>query len=330
MTEKLQGDFLPSGNSQELWEGWNLKSLDQYIGCLVGLAVGDALGATLEFKTPGDFQPINDMVGGGPHQLSPGRWTDDTAMALCLADSLIKCRGFNAQDQMNRYLKWYREGYHSSMGYCFDIGNTTRSALTAYQQTGEPLAGPVDANTAGNGSLMRLAPVPLYYMKKPEEAIKYAGESSRTTHGTTTAVDACRYYGGLLVGALMGLSKEHILAEPFEPVKGLWQKNPLHPLILEIAQGSYKQKNPPEIRGTGYVVNCLEAALWAFYHSNTFSEGALLAVNLGEDADSTGAVYGQLAGAYYGIEAIPAMWRTKLYQLELITDYATKLYSLSR
>lgn len=307
-----------------------MKTLDRYLGCLVGLAIGDALGATLEFKAPGTFQPIDDMVGGGPHQLSAGRWTDDTSMALCLADSLISCRGFSPKDQMNRYVRWYRDGYHSSMGYCFDIGNTTRVALIAYQKTGEPLAGSVDSTSAGNGSLMRLAPVPLYYLKKPTQAVKRSGESSRTTHGTATTVDACRYFGGLLIGALMGLGKEQILAEPFEPVMGLWQKGPLYPLILHIAQGSYKRKNPPEIRGTGYVVDCLEAALWAFYHSDSFKEGALLAVNLGEDADTTGAVYGQLAGAYYGIEGIPLEWRSKLFQLEVISNYATKLYSLSR
>jgi ADP-ribosyl-[dinitrogen reductase] hydrolase len=130
-------------------------------GCLLGLAVGDALGTTLEFKPPGTFTPITDMLGGGPFNLKPGQWTDDTSLALCLAESLIECRGFNPKDQMERYVRWWKEGHLSSTGECFDIGNTTRTALSAFLKTGNPISGPTDAYSAGNGSLMRLAPARL-------------------------------------------------------------------------------------------------------------------------------------------------------------------------
>jgi ADP-ribosyl-[dinitrogen reductase] hydrolase len=130
-------------------------------GCLLGLAVGDALGTTLEFKPPGTFTPITDMLGGGPFNLKPGQWTDDTSLALCLAESLIECRGFNPKDQMERYVRWWKEGHLSSTGTCFDIGNTTRAALSAFLKTGNPMSGPTDAYSAGNGSLMRLAPARL-------------------------------------------------------------------------------------------------------------------------------------------------------------------------
>jgi hypothetical protein len=138
---------------------------ERYRGALLGLAVGDALGTTLEFKAPGTFKPVTDMVGGGPFGLKPGQWTDDTSMALCLAESLIEKRGFDPKDQMDRYCRRWKEGYLSSTGTCFDIGITVRTALAHYLRTGEPFAGSTDPFTAGNGSLMRLAPVPLAYRR---------------------------------------------------------------------------------------------------------------------------------------------------------------------
>ena len=161
------------------------------------------------------------------------------------------------------------------------------------------------------------------------EAIERSEDSSRTTHGALTAVDACRYLGGLVVGAVRGVGKEELLGNRYSPVPGYWDSKPLTKEIGAIASGSFKEKNPPEIRGTGYVVESLEAALWAFYHSGSFEEGCLLAVNLGDDADTTGAVYGQLAGAFYGEEGIPESWRARLAHRELIESYADRLFALS-
>src|ERR1700731_2606278 len=283
---------------------------DRYRGALLGLAVGDALGTTLEFKAPGTFKPITDMVGGGPFGLESGQWTDDTSMALCLAQSLIEKRAFDPKDQMDRYCRWWKEGYLSSTGTCFDIGITVRTALAYYLRTGEPFAGSTDPFTAGNGSLMRLAPVPLAFRRDVELAIHNASESSRTTHAAPTTIDACRYFAGLLLGALEGRSKEELLSSFFYPApdQEYWKHHSLSPEIAEIANGSFKQKEPPAIIGSGFVVRSLEAALWAFYRSDSFREGALRAVNLGNDADTTGAIYGQLAGAFYGVNAIPENW----------------------
>lgn len=307
-----------------------IEPIHRYRGSLLGLAAGDALGTTLEFQAPGSFEPITDMAGGGPFHLAPGQWTDDTAMALCLAESLVERRDFDPVDQMERYLRWYREGYLSSTGYCFDIGSTVRAALERFERTREPYCGSTDPFTAGNGSLMRLAPVPLFYARNPREAVEKAGESSRTTHGAKEAVDACRYLAALIVGAVNGAAKEELLSDHYEPVPGLWREDPLAPKVAAVAAGSFKRRNPPEIRGTGYVVDCLEAALWAFYHSSFFREGALLAVNLGDDADTTGAVYGQLAGTYYGEDGIPAEWREKIAVREFIETLAEKIFALAR
>ena len=295
----------------------------------MGLAVGDALGVTVEFQEPGTFKPVKDLVGGGVFQLLPGQWTDDTSMALCLAESLVECCNFDPTDQMIRYCRWYRDGYLSSTGVAFDVGNTTRGALEQFLRTQEPYAGPTDPQSAGNGSLMRLAPVPLFFCGDPVQAIEKSGLSSRITHGALEAVDACRYFGGLLVGALQGRSKEALLKKHFCPVPDLWAREPLAPNIAEIAAGSYKYKNPPNIVAAGYVVKTLEAALWAFFRSASFEEGALLAVNLGNDADPVGSVYGQIAGAYYGAEAIPKTWREKITRRERIELLADELLHLS-
>lgn len=298
---------------------------DRYQGGLMGLAVGDAMGTTVEFKSPGSFSPVTDMSGGGPFGLEPGQWTDDTSMALCLAESLVRCKGFDAEDQMERYLRWRDEGYMSSNGSCFDIGNTVSAALSKYQQTGDPFAGSESPRSAGNGSLMRLAPVPLFYADAPERAIRMSGESSRTTHGAPTCIDACRYYGGLIAGALNGVSKDDLLSSRYAPASNPWEASPLCPEIDEIACGSFKHRKPPQIVGSGYVVKSLEAALWAFHESSTFRDGCLLAVNLGDDADTTAAIYGQLAGAYYGLQGLPESWVSRIAMSQLILELASSL-----
>jgi ADP-ribosylglycohydrolase len=303
----------------------SVLDVNRYRGCLMGLAVGDALGTTLEFRPPGTFEPISDMVGGGPFGLEAGQWTDDTSMALCLAESLIEKQGFDPVDQMERYVRWYREGHLSSTGRCFDIGNTIRGALLKFEETREPYCGSTDSYSAGNGSIMRLAPVPMFFANKPIEAIERAAESSRTTHGAQTAVDACRYLAALIVGALNGAEKNELLAAHYCPEPGYWKGHPLCSEINEIAAGFFKEKNPPAIKGSGYVVKSLEAALWAFFQGNDFKEGALLAVNLGDDADTTGAVYGQIAGAFYGLEGILQEWREKIALSELILQFADQL-----
>lgn len=302
-----------------------MEPIERYRGSLLGLAAGDALGTTLEFKRPGSFAPVVDIVGGGPFGLDPGEWTDDTSMALCLAESLIECRGFDPTDQLRRYVRWYREGHLSSQGTCFDIGVTVASALRLFEGTGAPYCGSTDPHSAGNGSIMRLAPVPLFFAGDPREAVARAAESSRTTHGAAEAVDACRYLAALIVGAVRGASKEELLSDHYSPIPGLWDAEPLAPRIAEIAAGSFRRREPPEIRGTGYVVHSLEAALWAFDRGGSFREGALLAVNLGDDADTTGAVYGQLAGAYHGESGIPREWRQRLAMKDLIATMAGRL-----
>jgi ADP-ribosylglycohydrolase len=306
-----------------------IERRDRYRGALLGLATGDALGTTLEFRAPGSFRKIDDMVGGGPFDLAPGEWTDDTSMALCLAESLIQTKRFDPIDQLERYIRWADHAHLSSNGTVVDIGNTVRKALANFRTSRSPHSGPSDEYSAGNGSLMRLAAIPLFFSDSPQAAIEKSGESSRTTHGAPAAIDACRYLSALMIGALNGAAKQELLSGDFSPIPGYWDENPLVAQIGEIASGSFKHREPPVIAGSGYVVKSLEAALWAFHRSSDFREGCLLAVNLGDDADTTGAIYGQLAGVFYGEQAIPLTWRAKLAHRELITSFADKLLILS-
>lgn len=295
---------------------------DRQRGAFLGLAVGDAVGATLEFRAPGSFAPIDDMLGGGPFDLPPGAWTDDTSMAACMAQSLVERGGFDRDDQMRRYLAWYRDGHWSSTGRCFDIGGATARALERYEHGGDPYAGSADPDSAGNGSLMRLAPIPIAYARDPARAVALAAESSRTTHGAITCLDACRVFAALTVGAIRGVPKAALLAFGATPVAHLWGDD-LQPEVAAIAAGSYLHREPPTIRGRGYVVASLEAALWAVSRTDDYRAAVLAAANLGDDADTTAAIAGQLAGALYGASGIPSAWLERLVmrgELEALAD----------
>ena len=291
---------------------------NRFRGALLGLACGDAVGTTVEFRQRGTFPLVTDMIGGGPFKLNAGEWTDDTSMALCLAESLVECNSFNAKDQMNRYVKWLSEGYWSSNGRCFDIGGTTHDALSKFNKTGNPFSGSTHAESAGNGCIMRLAPVPMYFYPDRDAAINMSGDSSRTTHGADECVEASRLFGAMLFIALDGGSKEAILLE-----HGM--REFISAGIQSIAIGEYQSKPESEIHGTGYVVRSLEAALWCFYHTSSFQEAILKATNLGQDADTTAAICGQIAGAFYGETGIPHEWLIKLARHDEICLLADRL-----
>ncbi len=285
---------------------------------MLGLAAGDGVGTTVEFKPRGTFAPLTDMVGGGPFGLQPGQWTDDTSMALCLGYSLEERNGFDAHDQMTRGVRWWKEGYLSSTDVCFDIGVTVAGALHRFQQTGDPFAGSTDPHKAGNGCIMRLAPVPIFYAEDIDAATHYAAESARTTHAAPECLDASRLFARILVRALRGDDKHTVLLGDRATFTG-------EPTIEAIARGDYRSKHQAQIRGSGYVVDSLEAALWCFDRTDTFADAVLLAANLGDDADTTAAVCGQVAGAFYGEAGIPADWRARLTMGEEIAALADRL-----
>lgn len=293
---------------------------DRAVGALLGLAVGDATGTTLEFRPRGTFEPVSDMVGGGPFRLPAGAWTDDTSMALCLAESLLDCGGLDLDDQMRRYLMWWQEGYLSSTGVCFDIGSTTTTQLSRFRRTGQAVDPVVDENLQANGSLMRLAAVPIRWFADPAEAAHQSGESSRPTHNASAPVDACRLMGAMVAALIEGSTWADVTNLE------LWQNDSLNPSIDAIARGSYRSTPDREIRGTGHCVRALEAALWAVDGANDIREAVLRAANLGDDADTTAAIAGQLAGARWGASNIPSAWVTKVVLSQRIIELARQLF----
>jgi ADP-ribosyl-[dinitrogen reductase] hydrolase len=282
-----------------------MDTADRYRGALLGLACGDAVGTSVEFMPRGSFAPVTDMLGGGPFSLAPGKWTDDTSMALCLAESLIVKRGFDPRDQMTRYANWYEWGYWSSTGTCFDIGMTTKAAIHAFLRTGEPFSGSTAPDTAGNGSLMRLAPIAMYFASDEVLVQEMAARSSMTTHAAPECLDACRLFSVALSRALRACPKDEVLDLSDLPLASS--------KVKRLAAGEFQTKDRTEISGSGYVVESLEAALWCFAKHHNFRATVLEAVNLGDDADTTAAIVGQLAGAYYGVSGIPAQWLTRLH-----------------
>ena len=293
---------------------------DRAIGALVGLAVGDAVGTTLEFKARDSYQPLVTMIGGGPFHLKPGEFTDDMSMALALADSLLTDPELDTADLMTRFISWRDDGEYSCVGHCFDIGTTVDRALDRYLQTGDPVAGLTDPNTAGNGSLMRLAPVAVLHWPDRAKLTLVASRQSITTHAAPEAVSACMAFADVLADAIKGQPRHEVL----RPRSGDYAGK-----IAPIMAGSWLGKPRTAIKSTGYVAHSLEAALWAVHQTNDFRSAVLLAANLGGDADTTAAITGQLAGTLYGLSAIPADWLAKLAWRERIMSLGEKLFQLS-
>ena len=294
---------------------------DRAMGALLGLAVGDALGTTLEFEKR-DWRPrVVDITGGGPFDLRPGCWTDDTAMALALAASLLASESLDCRDLMDRFVAWWRNGEYSPTGTCFDIGITTRNALQRYLRTGDPLAGSTDPRTAGNGSLMRLAPVALRFWNDRDRLDHAAAQQSRTTHAAEEAVDGCRAFADLLADAISGKPRRDVLApRSFDGAQG----------IAKIVGGSWPGRARRDIRSSGYVVHTLEAAMWSVARTGDFRNAVLLAANLADDADTVAAVTGQLAGAIYGLSGIPTDWLERIAWKDRLLDTAERLAELGR
>ena len=282
---------------------------DRALGALLGLAVGDAVGAALEFSPKPRFAVLDDMVGCGPHKLRRGEWTDDTAMALALADSLLHDPGLDAVDLMRRFVDWHGHGSYSCTGDCFDIGITTQAALVRFCRDGDPLAGSTADQASGNGALMRLSPVAIRHWKHRAEMLRVAALQTRTTHGSPATLEASRRLAGMLAQAIGGASLPEVLAGADLDIKGGW-----------------RGLGRDAIEGSGYVVRSLQAAVWSVARSTDFRSAVLVAANLGEDADTTAAIAGQLAGAIYGASGISAEWIEALAWRDRLEDTATRLF----
>jgi ADP-ribosyl-[dinitrogen reductase] hydrolase len=277
----------------------------RFQGALLGLASGDAVAAATQYRRPGRFAPIGDMLGGGPFDLPRGGWTDDTAMALCLAESLTERVGFDARDQVARYRRWQQEGYLSATEQCIGITAGTARALALAQWRRQLFCGPHDPGILDPESLSRVAPVAMYFFAQgPTVAAEQAAEASRTTSQAPLVLSCCRALAMALHAALSGQAKAAILAAAHQ---GGELKTAGSPTSPDDAPGA------------------LSAALDAFDRTPNFREAVLAAANLGGNSDVVAAVCGALAGAHYSAGAIPVMWRDSLLKRHLLESCADRL-----
>lgn len=298
------------------------KNKDKFYGTLFGLAVGDALGAPIEPEPIGERDRMESLGDARKCGMLPGVWTDDTSMTLCLLESLVEKRGVNLKDQMIRYIKWYREGYMTPHGSCDDIGKECVSAIEQYTRTGN--IGSSKSTQQGNGSLMRTAAVALFNsdINDINNIIEIAVKCSTVTHGSKIASDACAFYTKLIVHALNGSTKEEILS--FNQVKGLSLSSEVLTAIK-----IYGSVPIESLTGSGHVLETMKLALRAFKDTDNFEDGAIIAANRGKDSDTVGAVYGQLAGAYYGLTGINREWLADLVNTPLIMKVLDRAWGTS-
>ena len=294
---------------------------ERFQGALMGLAVGDALAAHTQFRKPGTFAPVGDMLGGGPFDLPRGAWTDDTAMALLLAESLLERGGFDARDQVQRFARWQREGYGSATGQCVGIAANVARSLATAQYKRQPFAGSHDPEQLDKDPLCRVAPVVMFFFSDVASAVSRAAEAARVTAQAPLVLDCARLFAAMLHQALSGRDKAGIL----KPPRDSWATANTRLEVLALYDGLYARRSAADITGGGHILQSLEAALWAFHSSDSFREGALLAANLGRDSDVVTATYGALAGAYHGVSAIPGIWRNSLMKKELVIDTADRV-----
>jgi ADP-ribosyl-[dinitrogen reductase] hydrolase len=292
---------------------------DRAVGSFIGLAVGDALGTTIEFKARDTYPPITGMIGGGPFGLRPGEWTDDTSMALCLAESLVANEGtVNPKDLTERFVRLWKRGENSVTSRCFDIGTATRSALESFVRTGRA-EGSASPHSAGNGGIMRLAPAAIAARGRASKSAQLARAQSRVTHAAAECLDAAEVLALVLTAGIEGRGHDALHAGADADIESR--------KVKAVAEGSWRGKARGDIRSSGYVVDTLEAALWSVSGSTTFEEAVLKAVNLGDDADTVGAVTGQVAGAVWGYSRIPGAWTRRLAWSERLVALADRLWN---
>lgn len=316
------GSLPEPADSADSAQGMISRLQDRYRGLLLGLALGDALGQAAMHRRPGAGTPVGDLLGGGPHEMPPGAWTDDTAVPLLIADSLLACGQTDARDQLDRLRRWQTQGYLSATGQCIGITAATARALMHAQWTGNPYCGSHDPERADQEPLVRAGVAIAWALPDLELGVTTAVDASRLTHQAPVVLDAMRYLSAVLFGALRGAGKAAILAPWYSPRADYWADQALKPEIAAIAAGGWSASAPAV---TGRAPDALAAALWALAGGQTFKDAVLRAANLGGEADNTAALAGALAGAVYGAAAIPAGWRAALHARELIEKIADRL-----
>lgn len=295
---------------------------DRYRGVLLGKAAGDALGATLEFMSLDaireQYGELRDIIGGGWLNLPAGEITDDTQMALCIAQSIVERQGFDPEDISRKFVEWYQSNPP-------DIGNTTRHALrlleqgVAWDEAGEQTHIDLRPRDASNGSVMRCAPVSLLARLDPQENARYSADSSRVTHANPLCTESC-----VALNAAIATLLNDPHANPLAVAMNATSNDTVRGALLSVPSQSAES-----LDAGGYVLATMQSAFWAVTTQHSLEEAVVAAVNLGQDADTTGAVAGALAGARWGASAIPDRWLDVLIARDELIALADAIFDLS-
>lgn len=295
---------------------------ERFVGCLIGLALGDALGAPLEFmpraEIAASYGQVRELLGGGWLNVEPGEYTDDTQLALAIAESIVRTGRIDPPDIAARFVAWLRTGPK-------DVGNITRTAIRyheqglPWQEVGPRVVRELIGGSAGNGSLMRCAPVGLFHAARPEALLRDSTIVSEITHANPLSIWSSIAVNLTIVEFLHG-RKEDAIARVAAQIPEQEVRD-----ILLTAPGLPRRA----IRSGGFVLETLGAAFWALNHGENFEEVVVAAINLGDDADTVGAVAGALAGARDGVGAIPERWREQLRDADRLADLGLALHRLA-
>ena len=310
---------------------------------VLGFAVGDALGVPVEFLSREELaeKPVTDMQNLGTHEQPAGTWSDDTSMTLCSMCSLTEM-GIDYEDQMQRFEDWLWKAEYTAHGEVFDVGGTTRQAIFRFAKGTPALdCGERAEYACGNGSLMRMLPTALYLFfgmdktKLDDEAANVIHLSSACTHAHPRCKMACGIYADVLFHLLSGEHLQSAVAEGVKHALAFYEGKPEFAQELPSFESlkNIRLWSEKQISGSGYVIHTLQAVLWCLLTTSGYSECVLKAVNLGEDTDTTAAVAGSLAGAWYGMTQIPEAWLQQLAKHDWIcrlcdqfTDAICKIY----
>jgi ADP-ribosylglycohydrolase len=295
---------------------------DRYRGMLLGLALGDALAAPAQHRRPGTFTRIGDLIGGGPYDLPRGAWTDDAAVPLIIAESLVEADGFDRRDVDRRLGAWQAEGLGAATGQCLGISATLARALAARSADPHAL---VDATRVDREPLPRAAIAAAFELAQPERAVALAADLARLTHTAPVVVDACRFAAALAVGVLSGVPRQELLAPDWSPVPGLWRREPLHPQVASIAAGAWRERAGASDLAAGDAPAALRLLMATLASGGTYRDTVLATVNLGLDADANGALIGQFSGSTAGAAALPPHWLAVLSDAPRIGAVADRL-----
>jgi len=308
-----------------------MEPLSKIKSVLFGVAVGDALGVPVEFKSREQIRknPISDMTGYGTHHQAPGTFSDDSSLTFCLAEALTE--EFDTNTIGNNFIRWANDNYWTAAGEVFDIGIATREALAKISKGVEATqAGGKHVGSNGNGSLMRIAPLLFYIMDKPvHERYEITKQVSSITHAHLRSVIACFYYLEFAGQILSGVDKKQVYKNLQTEVKEFLISNAVDEAEISVFDRLLKKdiyKLPEdEISSSGYVLHTLEASIWCLMNTGNYKDAVLKAVNLGEDTDTTAAVTDGLAGLVYGYDNIPAEWIDKLARTKDISGLAVRM-----